>query len=68
MLQVINSAACLVLSIVVQDCIGVCPAKGSLYLQHGKHTPVITHSIALCKALVLHLENCYMVYCMLLTS
>lgn len=38
-LQVINSAARLILSIVVEDCVSVCPVKGSLYLQHANiHT------------------------------
>lgn len=31
-LQIIDSAARLILSVVVQDCVGVRPAKGSLYL------------------------------------
>lgn len=34
-LQVINSTARLILSIVVQDCVSVCPVKGPLYLQHA---------------------------------
>lgn len=37
-LQVVNSTARLILSIVVQDCVGVSPAKVSLYLQKHGHT------------------------------
>lgn len=33
-LQVVDGTAHLILGIVVQDCISVCPVKGSLYLQH----------------------------------
>lgn len=45
-LQVIHSTARLVLSVVVQDSIGVSPAEGSLYLQRAK-----------CKGLVNQLQH-----------
>lgn len=40
-LQVVNSTAHLILSIVVEDCISVCPVKGSLYLQHRHIIPTV---------------------------
>lgn len=35
MLQVIDGAARLVLGVVVQDCVGVRPVEGPLYLRHA---------------------------------
>lgn len=42
-LQVIDSTARLVLSVVVQDRIGVRSTKGSLYLQAGTRAPLVLH-------------------------
>lgn len=63
-LQVVNSTASFILSIVVQDCISVCPVKGSLYLQI-KHIYINGQVF---KTLVFYLSNIFSVAKGLLTS